>query len=83
MLSQEVSITREEVISSQKVLLAILEARALPIQSHCRGGVCGVCKCKLKEGSVKYLRDPLGFHQEGEILPCVAIPETEHIVLEI
>lgn len=54
-------------------ILESLEAAQLPTNSHCRGGFCGACRCKLVSGEVHYTIDPLAFIDDNEILPCCSI----------
>jgi ferredoxin len=75
-------ITLNEVAAKPRVLLKVLEDKAAPIISECRGGTCGACRCKKISGDIEYLRDPIGMHGKDEILPCIAIPKTD-VVLEV
>ena len=56
-------------------LLECLEAANIEVHSHCRDGFCGVCRIKLKSGSINYYNgDPLAYVGENEILPCCCLP---------
>ena len=56
-------------------ILQTLEQHHVDHLSHCKAGFCGVCRTRLKSGSVTYVADPIGFHRQGEILPCVCIAD--------
>lgn len=59
-------------------LLEHARQHGVEIPASCRAGSCGTCAVKLLRGRVRYTRDVeadgLGAH---EILPCVAVPETD------
>ena len=63
-------------------LLTALEQHKLQVNFHCRQGYCGACRCKLVQGEVQYLNEPLAFVRKGEFLPCCSIPLTD-IEIEI
>jgi len=56
-------------------ILQALEREHVQHRAHCKGGNCGVCRMKLKSGFVQYVSAPLGFLRDGEILPCVCVPD--------
>jgi len=67
--------------------LSLLEAALLdgvPLASSCRNGTCRACMCKLREGRVRYRIEWPGLSldekDEGFILPCVAIPESDVVI---
>ncbi|MCF2947019.1 class I ribonucleotide reductase maintenance protein YfaE [Paraglaciecola aquimarina] len=57
-------------------ILQSIERKEVEVQSHCRDGFCGACRCKLKSGQVEYKVDPLAFINDDEILTCCTIPIT-------
>jgi len=63
-------------VSSQGTVLESLEKSGIQHRSHCRDGICGLCKCKAK-GKVSYNTDPLAYMREGEILPCVSVADSD------
>lgn len=63
-------------------LLMALEQRQLQVNFQCREGYCGACRCKLVNGEVRYLQEPLAFVRRGEFLPCCSVPVTD-ISIEI
>lgn len=75
-------VTLKEVRQTPASLLDTINRRGANHYKQCGQGICGACKCKLKKGKVKYVREPIGFHDEDEILPCIAIPASEEVVLE-
>lgn len=63
------------VISDDKSILDVLERNNMPVQAHCRGGYCGVCRTQKVKGEVDYHIEPLAFIDEDvEILPCSCLP---------
>ncbi|MBT2792534.1 2Fe-2S iron-sulfur cluster-binding protein [Paraburkholderia strydomiana] len=69
--------------------LTILEAAGfanLRLPRSCRNGTCRTCLCKMTAGRVRYTIEWPGLSrdekQEGYILPCVAIAETD-VVIEV
>lgn len=67
---------------SAKTLLEALERHNLHVNFHCREGYCGACRCKLVQGEISYLNEPLAFVRKGEFLPCCSVPVTD-IEIEI
>ena len=63
-------------------LLELAEDSGVSIPFGCRAGSCGTCVTKLVSGDVSYLHEPGAPLAEGEILTCVAVPETE-VVLDV
>ncbi len=58
-------------------LLVSLEQQQFEVNFHCRAGFCGACRCKLIQGQVSYLEEPLAFVRKGEFLPCCSVPVTD------
>lgn len=69
-------------IPATGTLLESLEQSSVPVESHCRDGYCGACRCKLKSGDVKYTNSPIAFVSSGEVLTCCAIP-VSNIEIEV
>lgn len=64
-------------------ILESLEQAGVKVYSQCRSGVCGCCRVKLIKGKVDYVNDPLGYLDEGEILPCACFANADSdLVLE-
>ncbi|WP_438944579.1 class I ribonucleotide reductase maintenance protein YfaE [Shewanella electrica] len=61
----------------QQTLLEILESKHVRIFSECRSGFCGACRTKVRQGSVKYLIEPLAELAADECLPCCCIPNED------
>jgi ferredoxin len=55
-------------------LLAFAEEHSVAIESGCRAGSCGTCATRLLSGAVRYVRQPNAPLEQGEILPCIAVP---------
>ncbi|MCF6764355.1 class I ribonucleotide reductase maintenance protein YfaE [Thiotrichales bacterium 19S3-7] len=55
-----------------KTLLEVLEQSEIKVNSQCRNGICGACRCKLIKGEAIYKSSPLAMIKEGEILLCLA-----------
>ena len=67
--------------------LTILEAAGfadLRLPRSCRNGTCRTCMCKMTAGEVRYTIEWPGLSreekQEGYILPCVAIAQTDVVI---
>ena len=62
---------------------ALLDGVILP--TSCRNGTCRTCICLLREGRVRYEIEWPGLSaeekQEGYILPCVAHPESDVVIV--
>lgn len=57
-------------VDSTKTVLENLEAKKFNLDYQCREGYCGCCRMKLVSGEVSYITEPLGYMEEGDILPC-------------
>lgn len=73
-------------LSHDETLLQALHRAGIIWREACLNGVCGVCACHLKSGSVHYAtRKPHGLtsqeQQQGQILPCIALPASEQLLL--
>lgn len=76
--SFKVKFNDSEILFDKSItLLHALEDYGIPVTGDCRAGSCGLCKVHLKKGKVKYLITPELKLNEGEILPCCCIPETD------
>jgi len=62
-------------VEAKGTVLQSLEAAKVSHTYHCRSGFCGVCRCSVKKGSVRYVAEPLGYIRPGQILPCVCVAE--------
>jgi len=82
-MSKVIQVTLDEVRKDPKVILGVMEDKSSAPESHCRGGFCGACRCKLKSGKVHYLKEPLAFLDDNEFLPCVSIPLSESVEIEL
>ncbi len=58
-------------------LLESLEAQSIQVPYQCRDGYCGACRCKKLSGEVTYIKEPMAWINDDEILPCVSIPKTD------
>jgi len=56
------------------VLLELAEANGVMIDSGCRVGNCNTCLTAIKEGNVRYVREPDTMPEEGSCLTCIAVP---------
>ena len=57
---------------SNKTLLEELQSHGIPINKGCGIGMCGVCKVKLVDGAIEYLRYPIAYLSGNEILTCIS-----------
>jgi ferredoxin len=62
---------------SRRTILEAIEQQQPDIDYQCREGYCGACRCKLINGTIKYLNEPLAFVRQGEFLPCCSVPVTD------
>jgi len=66
-------------------ILDVAEQAEVAIDSSCRSGTCGTCKCTLLEGEVSYDGEPDALDESdraaGKILTCIARP-VDRIVLD-
>jgi len=69
-----INVAGKEIEDTQATLLQTLELNSVAPTSHCKSGFCGACRTKLLKGKVEYIEDPIGFMNDGEILPCVCRP---------
>lgn len=60
-----------------RTLLESLEAQNLSIPYQCRDGYCGACRCKKISGSVAYIKEPMAWINDDEILPCISVPKSD------
>jgi ferredoxin-NADP reductase/MOSC domain-containing protein YiiM len=85
-VSLEVTFARSDVATvwtrPDSPLLELAEDSGISIPFGCRAGSCGTCVTKLVSGDVSYLHEPGAPLAEGEVLTCVAVPETE-VVLDV
>lgn len=68
---------------NKQTLLDALEDQGIRLEYNCRSGYCGACRVKLIEGEVAYKSQPLAFIHHDEILACSAVPQGQHIHIEI
>ncbi|MBA3592829.1 MAG: 2Fe-2S iron-sulfur cluster binding domain-containing protein [Polaromonas sp.] len=70
--------------ADKPLLLSALQAGML-LDSSCRNGTCRTCICRLASGQVSYRIEWPGMSAEekaeGYILPCVAYPASDLVLL--
>ncbi|KJG05626.1 (2Fe-2S)-binding protein [Photobacterium angustum] len=62
--------------NNHEPLLKQLEQAGVQPEYQCRNGMCGACRCKLKQGAVDQ-HDALAFIAQNEILTCRSIPKSD------
>lgn len=67
--------------SSTETILTTVNNANLRIESHCKEGFCGACRCKLLRGNVKYPIFPIAYFAEDEVIPCMAIAQSDDVVI--
>ncbi|WP_300179304.1 class I ribonucleotide reductase maintenance protein YfaE [uncultured Aliivibrio sp.] len=65
---------------SNCTLLEVMENQGMIVESQCRNGDCGACRCTLISGEVSYQTSPLAFLSSNEILPCVCRATTDLVI---
>ena len=70
----------------EQSLLTSLEMGGLNWPSSCRSGSCRTCMCQMTAGQVRYEMDWPGLlpeeKAEGWVLPCVAFPLQDVVLLD-
>ena len=70
---------------ASQTLLAAAEQGGVTLPSSCRNGTCRTCICLKTSGTVRYTIEWPGLSfdekREGYILPCVAIAETDLVIV--
>ncbi len=71
------------IVNGQKVhgnrhepILVQLEKAGFKPEYQCRNGVCGACRCTLKNGKIKH-HNVMAFIGPNEVLSCSATPLTD------
>ncbi|MBE9009160.1 ferredoxin--nitrite reductase [Pseudanabaenaceae cyanobacterium LEGE 13415] len=69
---------KEVTCTEKDVILDVADQAEVSIDSSCRSGTCGSCKCTLLEGEVRYDGEPDALDDvdraSGKILTCIARP---------
>ena len=82
----KVSFARSDVSSNWNpsfgTILEMAEGLGLSPAYSCRSGICGTCMCKLIEGEVEYLEEPLDEPDDGHVLICCSRPKGD-LVIEV
>ncbi|EGR3000166.1 MULTISPECIES: class I ribonucleotide reductase maintenance protein YfaE [Vibrio harveyi group] len=79
---KHITFNEKKVVSNHdEVILDVLDLHNLDAESQCRNGFCGACRCKLISGRVKYINEPIAYFEEGEILPCISIAESDVVLV--
>lgn len=75
----KIAINNKTVINQipNHTLLDSMEKQSVIIESQCRNGNCGTCRCVLLSGEVSYDEPPLAFLAPNEILPCVCRADSD------
>jgi len=63
-------------------ILDLAEANGLSPDYSCRSGVCHTCMCRLEDGDVEYVEEPLDPPDEGFVLICASKPKN-NVVIDI
>lgn len=68
---------------AETTLLELAEAQGLDVESGCRMGMCHACKCRVLAGEVRYVAHPSDPPEDGWTLPCIAVPASGEVVLDL
>ncbi|MED5523318.1 class I ribonucleotide reductase maintenance protein YfaE [Gallaecimonas pentaromativorans] len=63
-------------------ILDQLLLKGIPVEYQCRGGFCGACRMRLKNGEVRYLDTPIAYINDGEVLTCCSVAVSRIVELE-
>ena len=63
-------------------ILDLAEANGLSPDYSCRSGICHTCMCRLEDGEVEYVEEPLDPPDEGFVLICASKPK-KNVVVDI
>ena len=61
-------------------ILDLAEENGLSPDYSCRSGICHTCMCKLEEGEVEYILEPLDPPEDGSVLICCSKPRNNVVV---
>ena len=62
-----------EVVGNNKnTILEQIEMSGGSAHNECRKGVCGACVSRLVDGEVEYIRKPLAFYRDDQVVICCA-----------
>jgi ferredoxin len=74
------------IVAPGQSLLEAASAAGLMLPRSCRNGTCRECIAQLSHGRVRYRIEWPGLSadekSEGWVLPCVAVPETDVVLLQ-
>ena len=77
---------RTVAVQEGRTLLEAALAQGIRLRSSCRNGTCRECIARVAEGRVRYRVEWPGLSPdekaEGFTLPCVALPETDVVLLQ-
>lgn len=65
-----------------ETILDLAEHHGLSPAYSCRSGICHTCVCKLVEGEVEYIEEPLDPPDAGSVLICCSKPKST-VVIEV
>jgi ferredoxin len=73
-------------VAAGQTLLEAAQAGGVALRSSCRNGTCRECRARLGAGRVRYRVEWPGLSAEekaeGWVLPCVALPEVDVVLLQ-
>jgi len=61
-------------------ILDLAEANGLSPDYSCRSGICHTCICKLEQGEVEYIMEPLDSPPKGMVLICCSKPKSNLVI---
>ena len=65
---------------SAESILDLAEAQGLRPDFSCRSGICQSCICRLLDGEVEYVQEPMDVPDPGCVLICCSKPKTSIVV---
>lgn len=65
-----------------ETVLELARRSGIDAMHSCEEGVCGTCRCRLLEGEIEYMSEPIAYLEDGEILTCISRPKS-HLKIDL
>jgi ferredoxin len=68
--------------SKDKTILNSANDAKISLESHCKNGLCGVCRLQMEKGKISYKETPLASScNSQDVYPCVAYAVDDDLIL--